>query len=444
MLPANSLSVLPSRVDGGGEVAGTDRHEPDLPHDTAGFAVAGADPDRFFALALDLMVIANEEGHFVRVNPTFSQTLGYPAAELLARPFTDFIHPDDIQPTLDTYAAQSAGNDVVGFENRYRCKDGSYRWLWWRATAVEDGHIYATARDVTERKRAEERVAYLAAVVESTHDAIIGMTPDGTMNSWNPGAERLYGYSADEVKGKPVSILVAPWRENEVPDILRRVRLGERIDNYETVRVRKDGTEVHVSLTIAPIRDSESNVIGVSTIARDITKQRRYQEQLRHLAEHDPLTGARNRRRFDHDLSSQIGRCRRYGEKAALLIIDLECFKQVNDRYGHAAGDRALKATVVALQRGSRETDVVARIGGDEFAVLLPYADEQQAALVATHLRSAIAENVVEIPGGGRLMLDASIGVAIIEQQADSDAIFAEADRNMYRDKQQRRQRTQP
>jgi diguanylate cyclase (GGDEF)-like protein/PAS domain S-box-containing protein len=411
-----------------------------VPQDSAGLAVARADAGRFFDLALDLMVIANEEGYFVRVNLTFSRTLGYSTAELLARPFTDFIHPDDVQPTLDTYAAQSAGNEVVGFENRYRCKDGSYRWLWWSASATEDGFIYATARDMTERKRAEENMAYLAAVVESTHDAIIGTTPDGTIKSWNPGAESLYGYSAEEVKGKSVSMLMAPWREVEGPDILQRARLGERVDNYETVRVRKDGTEVYVSLTIAPIRGGRNNVSGLSTIARDITKQRGYQEQLRFLAEHDPLTGARNRRRFEQDLSRQIGRCRRYGEKAALLIIDLECFKQVNDRYGHAAGDRALKATVVALQRRSRETDLVARIGGDEFAVLLPYADEQQATLVAAHLRSAIAENVVDIPGGEQLMLGASIGVAVIERQADNDTIFAEADRNMYRDKQERRQ----
>jgi PAS domain S-box-containing protein len=123
-----------------------------------GLADARGEIDRFFDLALDFMVVANAAGHFVRVNPTFSRALGYSTEELLARPFTDFIHPDDVESSRDATAAQAQGHDVVGFENRYRCKDGSYRWLLWSATATPDGPIYATARDITERKLMEDEL----------------------------------------------------------------------------------------------------------------------------------------------------------------------------------------------------------------------------------------------------------------------------------------------
>jgi two-component system sensor histidine kinase/response regulator len=119
-------------------------------------AQARADIDRFFGLTLDLIAIADSNFQFLRVNPAFERTLGYSPDELLASAFTDFIHPDDLQPTLDRYATQLAGGPVVGIENRYRCKDGSYRWLLWNASAVEDGRIYATARDVTDAKLIED------------------------------------------------------------------------------------------------------------------------------------------------------------------------------------------------------------------------------------------------------------------------------------------------
>ncbi|MBI3911017.1 MAG: PAS domain S-box protein [Armatimonadetes bacterium] len=141
------------------------------------------------------------------------------------------------------------------------------------------------AIDITERKRAEEALRFLASIVESSDDAIIGKTLDGIIVSWNSGAERMYGYSAEEVKGRSISLLILPERPDELPRILERLRRGERIDHYETVRVRKDGQRIYVSLTISPIQDPEGRVIGASTIARDITERRRAEEVLRETSE---------------------------------------------------------------------------------------------------------------------------------------------------------------
>jgi PAS domain S-box-containing protein len=133
--------------------------------------------------------------------------------------------------------------------------------------------------DISEQKRALEMQERLAAIVESSDDAIVSKNIDSTITSWNRGAERLFGYSAEEVVGKSVTILIPPDQADEEPSILNRIRRGERIDHYETIRRRKDGSLVDVSLTISPVRDAQGKIVGASKIARDISDRKRAQEQ---------------------------------------------------------------------------------------------------------------------------------------------------------------------
>ena len=139
--------------------------------------------------------------------------------------------------------------------------------------------------DITERKRAEDMRQHLAAIIESSDDAIIGKTLEGIITSWNRGAERLYGYTAEEVLGKPISILMPPDLPDEIPQILERLKRGEALDHYETQRLRKDGTRLDVSLTISPIRDASGRIIGASKIARDITSASGPSRRLRKMEE---------------------------------------------------------------------------------------------------------------------------------------------------------------
>jgi PAS domain S-box-containing protein len=133
--------------------------------------------------------------------------------------------------------------------------------------------------DISDRRRAELDAHRLAAIVESSDDAIVSKDLNGTIVSWNAGAERLFGYKAEEVIGKPITILIPHDRDNEEPFILERIRRGERIDHYETVRLRKDGSHVEISLSVSPVKDVEGRIIGASKIARDITERKRAQEQ---------------------------------------------------------------------------------------------------------------------------------------------------------------------
>jgi PAS domain S-box-containing protein len=172
---------------------------------------------------------------------------------------------------------------LISMDGAERDIDDSAAPLW-----REDGGIAGAVlifRDVTDQRVAQAARGRLAAIVESSHDAIISKDLNGWILSWNAGAERIFGYKADEVIGKPISILIPPAQLREETEILGRLRRGERIEHYETVRITKSGELIDVSLTVSPIKDGDGNVIGASKVARDITEQKRLRESMRHAKE---------------------------------------------------------------------------------------------------------------------------------------------------------------
>jgi PAS domain S-box-containing protein len=136
-----------------------------------------------------------------------------------------------------------------------------------------------SAQERRDRRQTEAASAYLASIVKSCDDGIIGKTLDGTVVTWNTGAERIYGYTAAEMIGRSISVLIPPYRPEELPEIFDAIRLGESVDGLETVRIRKDGTAVEVSLTISPIKDASGRVVGASTVARDITRRKQVENE---------------------------------------------------------------------------------------------------------------------------------------------------------------------
>jgi len=240
--------------------------------------------DHFFEESSDLMCIAGFDGYFKRVNRAWSSTLGHSPDELLAAPYFEFVHPDDVERTREEVASHAESRDsTVGFDNRYRCHDGSYRWLSWNATVVRHEElVYAVARDTTALRQADETRAWLAAIVDSTEDAIIGKTLDGTIVSWNRSAERIYGYTPAEAIGQPIHLIFAPERLGEVDEILRGIARGQTV-RHDTIRRRRDGTAVHVSLSIAPIRNTNGTIIGAASIARDVSARVVAEERFRQV-----------------------------------------------------------------------------------------------------------------------------------------------------------------
>ena len=237
--------------------------------------------DRFFSLSLDMLCIAKSDGYFKRVSPAFTRTLGWSVEEMVNRPFIEFVHPDDHAATLREVERQVAnGEPVLQFENRYRHKDGSWRVLSWKSVAQPDGLMYAIARDVTEHKKAERATAQLAAIVESSDDAIISQDLNGVVVTWNRGAEQLFSYRADEMVGRPITLLIPPDRLPQETGMFERIRQGGRTEYLETIRLRKDGTPVEVSITVSPVKDAARHTVGTSKIVRDITERKRAEEAL--------------------------------------------------------------------------------------------------------------------------------------------------------------------
>ena len=267
--------AAPVRADGGEVIGyvGTDEDITDRKQ-------AEEERDRFFSLSVDMLAIGGLDGYFKRLNRAWERTLGFTTVELLAAPARTWVHPDDAEDTLAALQQLRESGELIAFENRFRCKDGSYRWLVW--TAARAGELlYCVAHDITRRKQIETTLFQLASIVESSEDAIIGKDLDGTVVSWNAGAERTYGYSAEEMKGQSVSRLLPPDQTDDARQILDRLSRGERVEQYETVRMHKDGRRIDVSLRVSPIRDVAGNVVGASTIARDITERKQAEIRMR-------------------------------------------------------------------------------------------------------------------------------------------------------------------
>lgn len=293
----------------------------------------------------------------------------------------------------------------------------------------------ATIHDLTERQRLEHRRNWLALMVESSADAIIGKALNGSILSWNTAAERLYGYTAAEVVGRSIGLLLPEDRSGEIKQLMEKVIQGGTIENYETTHVSKDGRRLGVSLTISPVKDRAGLVIGVSTIARDITERKRADERIRYLALHDTLTGLPNRNLFRERVNNAIARARSNRHLMAVLFIDLDRFKDINDSLGHNVGDRLLQVAANRLKRCLREGDGVARLGGDEFVVDLPVlANREEAMTIAQKILDVLRTPFMIDQYA--LHISASIGISLFPNDGmDMDVLMHAADSAMYRAK---------
>jgi PAS domain S-box-containing protein len=239
----------------------------------------------------DAVISTDAEGRVTFLNGVAEDLTGWSQTEALGRPLPEIFHIVDErtrQPVDNPALRALRGGTVVGLANHtiLLARDGTERPIDDSAAPMRDesGACVGTVlvfRDVTDRKRSDEAAARLAAIVESSEDAIISKSLDGVIRSWNVGAERLFGYTVEEAVGQSITLIIPPERIDEERTILGRLRRGERVEHFETVRVSKDGHRVHISLTVSPIRDDEGHVIGASKIARDITERKQVENALR-------------------------------------------------------------------------------------------------------------------------------------------------------------------
>lgn len=248
----------------------------------AGGSAPRAEIQRFMDVTLDCVCIAGLDGLFRQVNNALTEFVNRPAEELLGTPFIDYIHEDDREVTRRSIARVASGSDVQSLRIRVRRADGVYRWFDWNCPAMGFGEdtFYAAGRDVTEREKSEGNTRLLAAIVESSEDGIVGISLDCEITSWNPAAERIYGFSAADAIGKSVDIIIPSDRRAQFGEIMERVRRNESVQRLESSGRRNDGQQIDVSLTVSLIRDCRGDVVGASVSVRDISDEKRYQRAL--------------------------------------------------------------------------------------------------------------------------------------------------------------------
>jgi PAS domain S-box-containing protein len=245
----------------------------------------------------DAVIVTDRQGRVSFMNGVAQSLTGWEQREALGKPLPEvfkIVNEQSRKPVENPVTKVLRHGTVVGLANHTLlvAKDGAERPIDDSGAPVRDDRgditgVVLVFRDVSERRQAEQVSSQLAAIVESAEDAIIGKTLDGVITSWNHGAELLYGYSAEEVRGRPITLLAPPDRRDEIPQILERLKRGERIERLETVRVSEDGKLIDVSLTISPIKDGAGTITGASTIARDITGRKEADKERESLLERD-------------------------------------------------------------------------------------------------------------------------------------------------------------
>jgi diguanylate cyclase (GGDEF)-like protein/PAS domain S-box-containing protein len=508
-------------------------------------------------VAQDAILTSTPEGIIASWNRGAEALYGYTAAEVAGKPVS-MLAPARHQHTLQRISGQLLRGENVGpIDGVALTKSGAHIHVSMSACPIlnAEGTITgcaATMRDITPRIEAQEARALLSSIVDSAEDAIFGAAPDGAILSWNRGAQAMYGYSADEILGKPLSVLTPAGHIPQVSQALEMVNRGETLRQWESVALKRDGSHVEVSLNLSPVRNGGGNVVGLSAVARDISRRLRDREALRqsedryrsllaHLpdivwvadesgrpvfassncrsitgyspeeicqsdlwsarvhpddqlrleaanralfensepmnieyrferqdgawiwlhsraahtyeregrryrdglisditerknmqrklayqASHDLLTGLPNRASFEDRFRQSLARAQRQSRMAALLYLDLDRFKRINDTLGHPVGDALIQLAAQRLAACVRSSETISRANGDRFvAILNDIRDPEEAATVADRILAALAAPFTV--KGHEIFLTASIGIALYPRDGDDPVTLQQA-----------------
>ncbi|MCB0859208.1 MAG: EAL domain-containing protein [Solirubrobacterales bacterium] len=391
-----------------------------------------------------VVVMRISDTRIVLTNPQFDAMHGYRRGELIGRPIDTIAPPDLSEAELKLRSEvlhELADRGETSYESRSVRKDGSD--IWSRVNGVVTtvpGHgpvLILVKYDVTEEHRAKhagrDAEMRFRQVFEQSPIGLCLVTPEGRFEKVNQSFELITGYSSGELAGMTFSDITHPADLEEDLALTGELFAGER-DGFSMEKryIRKNGEVVWVYLTVAMLRDPDGHPYQALSMVEDITERQRMSQQLQYLADHDPLTGLFNRRRFEEELNSAV--TSGAGRGIAILVIDLDNFKFVNDSYGHTVGDRLIVRTAELLRSRLRADDTLARQGGDEFVVVLRDINPEDALATAEELVRLVARDVRVEGAEHSAKVTASIGVAVSSQgkPVPEETLMMQADIAMY------------
>lgn len=394
------------------------------------------------------------QGNFTFITDDVTIVLGYSADELLGTTPFKLIPAEDAEDIKDMHT--ELFNEQLPFHNielRNVTKDG--RIIWLQVSGVpyfdDSGEFQGyrgAAMNISDRKAQENAILAserkLRALADSAYDAIIMIDNNGRISFWNSSAEELFGFTEEEALGRNVHRLISPPEQHSAAEVgmyqFALTGQGDKVGQVrEVIGVRKDGTRVPVDLSLASFQ-LNGQWYAVGTI-RDITERKAQEAKLRELATTDSLTGLYNRHRFMELSERELARSSRYERQLSMFMIDIDHFKQVNDTHGHDVGDEVLRGLAEIAVLALRNADIIGRLGGEEFGVLLPETGEQAALEVAERLRMSVERAHIST-AAGEVTFTISIGVAVMNGDTPSiEKLMKKADVALYDAKQSGRNR---
>ena len=381
------------------------------------------------------------------VNDQMLQMLGYQAAEVIGRRFTDFIPAKDVPALMNRFKMRLAGESVPPvYQIKLVKKNGNEIDVEINASVIQyqgKPADLAVVRDITERKQTrealEESERRYRELVEDATDVVYATDAEGRFTYVNRPAEKLTGYSRDALLGMKFTEFIAPEWRDRVESFYQQQRDNlVRNSSLEFPLLTRSGEEKWIEQKVTMLIEKD-RITGVQSIVRDITDRKKAEEALREMATIDPLTSLYNRRRFSEFLEHEIDRTKRYHSNLSIIMFDIDHFKKINDTHGHEEGDRVLKMFGARMKEIIRESDIIARWGGEEFMVLAVNSDLKNAEIVAEKIRADIeSQNFA-----GITKFTVSAGVSQFDFDDDANVLIDKADKALYHAKNNGRNQVQ-
>lgn len=429
--------------------------------------------DRLFNFSIDMLCIAEFNGYFKESNPSWKKTLGWTREELQSKPYLDFVHPEDRESTINAAKGLKEGKTIITFENRYLCKDGSYKWISWNSfPLIEENLIFAVARDITEQKRAEEELrrvydeleikvniqtaelrrrtedllkerAFTENALNSLKDVFFVFDLEGRFLRWNKAINEVSGYSDEEISSMKPADFFLKKDIQQIEEAIKKI-IKEGYASIEVKAVTKDGKHIPFEFTGNLLKDYKGIPIGICGVGRDITERKMLDEKLKQYISYDILTGLPNRALFLDHLKTSMARAERQKDyKFAVIVFNIDRFKSIINSLGHIAGDQLLIEVAARLKKYLRsydtvarlEYEAVARLGGDEFAILLSDIKNIRNVISVTER----LQNTIKLPikiNNDVLNITASTGITVNNPGYNKpEDILRDANIAMYRAK---------